>query len=97
MGIKVIGRGMKTKDYYTISDIEDYEYDEAELKNVSSMEDFANLRSKQKVLARYTPADPESLFPSGYYVATVVHDRVRGEGLLFQARYNTLRLNFEGF
>ena len=73
------------------------DYDEAELKDVSSMADFANLRSKQKVLARYLPDDPESIFPAGYYVATVVHDKVRGEGLLFKARYNTLRLDFDGF
>ena len=94
MGIKELGKNLRTKDYYTISDIEDYDYDEAELKDVSSMADFANLRSKQKVLARYLPDDPESLFPAGYYAATVVHDKVRGEGLLFKARYNTLRLDF---
>ena len=98
MGIKELGKGIRsTTDHYTINDIESYDYDEAELKDVSSMADFANLRSKQKVLARYLPDDPSSLFPAGYYVATVIHDKVRGEGLLFKARYNTLRRDFLGF
>ena len=91
-GIKVVGF-LHPKDYYTLAEIEDC--DQAQLKDVSSMHDFASLRAKQKVLALCSFRN--QLFPVGYYLAEVVHDRVKGEGLLFKERYKTIRLVFEGF